>query len=233
MHDLKKPATSDEHGRSWYARLSAAPSTMLLQLIYVSSKYYDVNGKVVAMSSQTTVNLMGRISTPGVRGTFPPFPVYRDLTVAQWIPYVLEDEPDPKSEPEPVRSSMEQTVLAGAKRQEIRLFTKAIEKLQKLQSTRPRPTGDYVQCLTRSAGSNHCISAELAQKVQPHSYFAGDGFTTGTFYSNFVGIQFGNFLEVDSEYAYLWRQLRASRNEYTTLPSEGACGAPIIHVEDI
>jgi len=41
---------------------------MLLQLIYVSSKYYDVNGKVVAMSTQTTVNLMGRIPTPDVRG---------------------------------------------------------------------------------------------------------------------------------------------------------------------
>ena len=74
-------------------------------------------------------------------------------------------------------------------------------------------------------------SAELAQKVQPHSYFAGGGFTTGTFYLNFVGIQFGNFLVVGSEYAYLCRQLRASRNEYT-IPSEGACGAPIVHVED-
>ena len=68
MPDLKKPATSDEHGRSWYARLSTASSTMLLQLIYVSSKYYDVNGKVVAISTQTTVNLMGRIPTPGARG---------------------------------------------------------------------------------------------------------------------------------------------------------------------
>lgn len=29
----------------------------------------------------------------------------------------------------------------------------------------------------------------------------------------------------------LCRQLRASRNEYT-IPSEGACGAPIVHVED-
>jgi len=112
MLALKKPATSDEHGRSWFARLSAASSTMLLQLIYVSSKYYDVNGKVVAMSSQTIVNLMNRIPTPGVRRTFPPFPVYPDFTVSQWIPYVLDDEPDPKSEPEPVRSPMEQSVLS-------------------------------------------------------------------------------------------------------------------------
>jgi len=54
----------------------------------------------------------------------------------------------------------------------------------------------------------------------------------GTFYLNFVGIQFDNILEFGSEYAYLCRQLRASRNEYIIIPSEGACGAPIVHVED-
>ena len=112
MPALKKPCTSDEHGRSWFARLSSASTTMLLQLIYVSSKYYDVNGKVVAMSSQSTVNLMNRIPTPGVRGTFPPFPVFPDFTVSQWIPYVLDDDPDPRSEPDPVRSPMEQSVAS-------------------------------------------------------------------------------------------------------------------------
>ena len=102
---------TEDHGTLGSAR--AASSTMLLQLIYVSSKYYDVNGKVVAMSNKTTVNLMG-------------------------------------------------------------------------QSTRPPTTRDYVQCLTRSAGSNAFYLVSRARaKVQPHSYFAGDGFTTGTFYLNY------------------------------------------------
>jgi hypothetical protein len=63
MHDLKKPATSDEHGRSWYARLSAASSTMLLQLIYVSSKYYDVNGHVQPNDCQTYGSCARHLST--------------------------------------------------------------------------------------------------------------------------------------------------------------------------
>jgi len=112
MTALKKPATSEEHGRSWFARLSSASTTLLLQLIYVSPKYYDVNGKVVPLSYQSTVNLMNHIPTPGVRGTFPPFPVFADFSVSQWIPYVLDEEPDPKSEPDPVKSPMELSVLS-------------------------------------------------------------------------------------------------------------------------
>jgi len=79
----------------------------------------------------------------------------------------------------------------------------------------------------------HFISShELTQKVHPQSFFVCDGFTTGTMYLNFVGLQVGNFLEFGSEYAYLCRRLRASKDEYTMVPSLGACGAPLVHIED-
>jgi hypothetical protein len=52
-------------------------------------------------------------------------------------------------------------------------------------------------------GRFQCILSRQ-QSSQPHSYFAGDGFTTGMFYLNFVGRQFGIF----------W--LRLARNTYTS-----------------
>jgi hypothetical protein len=92
---VKKATTSSENKASWFTRLTRVSSTILLQLIYVYSKYYDVNGKLVAMSKQTTINIMGRIPTPPAPdGSLPPFPFHAAFTLSDWVPYILEGDVD-------------------------------------------------------------------------------------------------------------------------------------------
>ena len=146
----------------------------------------DVNGKVVAMSTQTTINLMGRIPTPGVRGTFPPFPVYGDFTVAQWIPYVLEDEPDPKYEPEPVRSPMEQSVRSVMSGQPGALDKRTLEEIVRTDMyVNKERTEDLVQAFKKDGGdlSHYTLARiDLEEEHQPESASDEtiDGDTTST-----------------------------------------------------
>jgi len=74
---------------------------------------------------------------------------------------------------------------------------------------------------------------DIADRVAPISYFAADGFTTGTVWFNYAGLvyrkQKGYIVEMNTDFAYIFRRLRGTADELACIPAPGLCGAPVIH----
>lgn len=71
--------------------------------------------------------------------------------------------------------------------------------------------------------------------VTPISYFAADGFTTGTVWFNYAGLVYrknkGYIIEMSSDFAYIFRRLRGTADELAQIPAPELCGAPVVHQE--
>ena len=84
---VRKEAESGATGESWYSRLSAVASAVLLQLLHIHYEFADSRGKKQLMNQQTIRNLLMRLPTdPASDGSMPPFPVSTG-TLQAWVEY--------------------------------------------------------------------------------------------------------------------------------------------------
>ena len=90
---VRKEAECGAIGESWYSRLSAVASAVLLQLLHIHYEFADSRGKKQFMNQQTVRNLLMRLPTnPASDDNMPSFPVSTG-TLKAWVEY-LESSSD-------------------------------------------------------------------------------------------------------------------------------------------
>ena len=78
-------------------------------------------------------------------------------------------------------------------------------------------------------------SDDYTLKTHPWTWFGVDGFTTGLAWLGAAGIikhRGRDTANLTSPNAYIMRKALASESELTATPTDGICGAPVVHQED-
>lgn len=128
---IRKEAEYGAIGMSWYSRLSAVASAVLLQLLHIHYEFADSRGKKQFLNQQTVRNLLMRLSTePASDGSMPSFPVSIG-TLKAWVEYFESSSDYNTSPPEEIhdfedeRRSIETDIFAKVNSEEI---SKAVQR---------------------------------------------------------------------------------------------------------
>ncbi|TMC16422.1 MAG: hypothetical protein E6J34_20090 [Chloroflexi bacterium] len=128
---VRKEAECGAIGESWYSRLSAVASAVLLQLLHIHYEFADSRGKKQFMNQQTVRNLLMRLPTdPASDGNMPSFPVSTG-TLKAWVEYFESSSDYNMSPPEETHDfkdeqrSIEADIFAKVNSEEI---SKAVQR---------------------------------------------------------------------------------------------------------
>lgn len=171
---VRKEAQCGAIGESWYSRLSAIASAVLLQLLHIHYEFADSRGKKQFMNQQTIRNILMRLPTdPASDGSMPSFSASTG-TLKTWVEY-FESLSDYNTSPreeihdfEDEQRSIEADIFAKVNSEEI---SKAVQRGELVNA---QAQEDVVSGFVRQGGSTTCyterdflniLSFPLAQRL--------------------------------------------------------------------
>jgi len=155
---IRKEVECGPIGVSWYSRLSAVASAVLLQLLHIHYEFADSRGKKQFMNQQTVRNLLMRLPTdPASDGSMPSFPVSTG-TLKAWVEYFESSSDYDTSSPEEIHDfedeqcAIETDIFAKVNSEEI---SKAVQRGELVNA---QAKEDIVSSFVQQGGSTACYT---------------------------------------------------------------------------